>query len=269
MSTKQSILAVAVGLAMGASGAMALPANITIYDGVSSSASGWHGMQEDGEVEPASSTGQKWDLEGFFLDGTTLSMVGGYNFKNGVDGYTSGDIFFSVNGAPLYGGDISSTPSGTWNYRNVNNTFGYDFALRMDFVAQTYSVYALTQNSVLKEVYFKDNRGSNPYKYVSGGAAVAGFQNVSFSYLQNRSDAQILGLTGAGLSGGYHHMVSLNSGFLGSYQNFYAHYTYGCGNDNLMGSHTVPPTRMPDAACSAGLLGLAIAGLGMIRRRLA
>lgn len=267
MRTTKTILAGVAGLAMAASSVMALPANITIYDGTSSSATGWRGMQEDNEVEPASNSGQKWDLEGFFLDGSTLSMVGGYNFKYGVDGYNSGDIFFSVNSVPLYGGDIDS--SGGWNYQNTLNSCGYQYALHMDFAAQTFSVYALTPQSIVKSIYFKENRGSNPYKYVSGGTAVQGYQNVGFSYLVNRSDSQILGLTGTALTGGSHNMISLNAGFLGNYQSFYAHYTYGCGNDNLMGTHTVPPTRVPDASATAGLFAGAVAALTLIRRRLA
>ena len=39
---------------------------------------------------------QKWDLEGFFLQGTTLTMIGGFDFLNGESNYTSGDIFISI-----------------------------------------------------------------------------------------------------------------------------------------------------------------------------
>ena len=76
----------------------AMADNITIYDGNSSSETGWYGTQEDQEVEPGMQTGQYWDLEGFFLDGSMLSMVGGFNFKTGRDGYTSGDIFIDIDG---------------------------------------------------------------------------------------------------------------------------------------------------------------------------
>ena len=56
--------------------------NITIsdlnYDGTA-----WHGDYEDQEVEPGVTDGQQWDLEGFYLDGTQLAMVGGFDFVNG------------------------------------------------------------------------------------------------------------------------------------------------------------------------------------------
>ena len=78
--------------AAGIAFAISLGTNITIWDGVSSS-SDWHGIQEDQEVEPGCIPGQLWDLEGFFLDGTMLTMVGGFDFENGYGGYQSGDIF--------------------------------------------------------------------------------------------------------------------------------------------------------------------------------
>jgi hypothetical protein len=87
-----------------------------------------YGMGEDQEVEPGMAWDQQWDLEGFFLKGKTLSMVGGFNFKTGgYDRYRdrywgSGDIFFDVDGTPQYGTDI---PNGTENGNlPVSNTFG-------------------------------------------------------------------------------------------------------------------------------------------------
>ena len=41
-------------------------------------------------------TNQSWDLEGFFLENTSLYMVGGYDFKNGNRAFTSGDIFIDI-----------------------------------------------------------------------------------------------------------------------------------------------------------------------------
>ena len=45
-------------------------------------------------------TGQQWDLEGFFLSGSELTMVGGFDFENGeyASGHTylAGDIFIMV-----------------------------------------------------------------------------------------------------------------------------------------------------------------------------
>ena len=36
---------------------------------------------------------QAWDLEAFLFDGTNLSLVGGYDFRDGYGGMASGDIF--------------------------------------------------------------------------------------------------------------------------------------------------------------------------------
>jgi len=85
-------------MSMPAAFALELGANITMYDGSSSTADVWYGMQEDQEVEPNCTTGQSWDLEGFFLNGNILTMVGGYDFANGYENTTSGDIFFDING---------------------------------------------------------------------------------------------------------------------------------------------------------------------------
>ena len=56
--------------------------NITISDGNYDSSS-WNGDYEDNEVEPGMVTGQDWDLEAFVLNGTWLSLIGGYDFING------------------------------------------------------------------------------------------------------------------------------------------------------------------------------------------
>src|SRR5450432_2916375 len=73
--------------------------NITISD-KNSAGSDWYSDREDQETEtnPNTVTSQQWDLEGMFQKGNQLTLVGGFDFKNGVpwsDGHTyrSGDIF--------------------------------------------------------------------------------------------------------------------------------------------------------------------------------
>ena len=53
---------------------------------------------DDQEVEPGMVRNQVWDLEGFFLKGSELSLSGGYNFEDGEAGFMSGDIFIDVDG---------------------------------------------------------------------------------------------------------------------------------------------------------------------------
>jgi hypothetical protein len=59
-----------------AGSAMAIPLgnNITSWDKVGTGINNWYGTQEDNEVEWPSNTGQQWDLEGFFLNGSVLTM---------------------------------------------------------------------------------------------------------------------------------------------------------------------------------------------------
>ncbi len=129
--------------------ALDLGANITIWDGMGSDA-------EDNEVEPGCVQAQKWDLEAFFLNDSTLTMVGGYNFRAGEGGYASGDIFIDVNGDAKYG--PANTGSGGGN-SITTNTFGYDYVLDLDFSDLTYTVYGLTDASTLS-VWFDQNEES-------------------------------------------------------------------------------------------------------------
>jgi hypothetical protein len=75
--------------------ALELGDNITVFDNVTGTSlipiynMWWSPTDEDQEVEPDCAIGQEWDVEAFFLNGTELAMVGGYDFKNGLN-----DIFF-------------------------------------------------------------------------------------------------------------------------------------------------------------------------------
>jgi hypothetical protein len=120
----------------------AFAVNITIND-EHSSGSGWYGSSEDQEVEPGCITGQQWDLEGFFVNGLTLSMVAGYNLVTGVPGYpqvVSGDLFIDVDGDAQYGSGAHA--GATYNpLQVVSDSFGYDFVMDLDFATLTYSVF--------------------------------------------------------------------------------------------------------------------------------
>ncbi len=84
---------------------------ITKYDGLSPNGLG--SAKEDNEAEAGMVQSQAWDLEGFFLKGKSLTIVGGYNFYTGQnDGagkiLTSGDIFIDTNGDAV---TSASTPN--------------------------------------------------------------------------------------------------------------------------------------------------------------
>ena len=234
--------------------------NITIYDENSDSAP-WYGTAEDQEVEPGMLTGQEWDLEAFLYEGTTLSMVGGYDFVNGEWGngrlWKFGDIFIDVNGDLEYG-DIHGSSDGN---HVVQDTFGYDYVLDLDFEHLTYDLYQLIpEESTTITAYFKDMQGSNPWRYADGGELLG--SGYSFSYETSLSDADV------GFLGGTHNLVSgFDLSFLGG-RKFFAHFTYECGNDNLMGDPE--GARLTDPVPEPGTLVLLGSGLliiiGIVRK---
>lgn len=244
--------------------ALDLGQEITIYDLVSSSETGWYGQQEDNETEPGTVQHQSWDLEAFFLKGTTLSMVGGYDFVNGVQGngmlFTSGDIFIDVDGDAQYGPDNNGTG---YNNTIVNNTFGYDYVLDLDFASSEglkYNIYAIDETASVQTttVYYNINQEANPWQYDSGGKLLG---SGTIDYQAGLNDSQL----GLGLVGGAHNVLSLDLGFLGAdINNFTVHFTMECGNDNLMGQY-YNPIPEPSTVLLLGIGLLGVVGIGRQR----
>lgn len=243
--------------------------NITLYDGMVSGNTGWYnrggagtpGGGEDQEVEANCVTGQAWDLEGFYLQGTKLTMIGGFNFKAGFENVKSGDLFIKTdNGAaPKYG----TSAGGTGYTSTVSNSFGYNYVVKLNFGADsapdTYVAYLINGNTQVETVGYQQNEGANPWQYVSGGSQIlAGTLAVS----GNISNATInAGLSGPALAddGLGHYVVTVDLGFLPQ-GNYYFHFTEGCGNDDLMGHGVVP---IPGSLL---LLGTGLVGLVLLRR---
>jgi len=233
----RAILIVASSLLAASSQGIPLGMNITTSDRVHTG-SGWYGNHEDQETEPGTIATQTWDLEGFYLRGSKLTMVGGFDFRNGVSHgghlYRSGDIFVDVNGDALYGPPAEGTGFGNGT---VANAFGYDYAIRLNFGAMTYSVFQLTPSSTVSTTIGESiNQESNPWRYDQGGTLLAGYENLSMGYYGNLNDADV-----GGLLGGTHHALSVDLSFAAG-QDIVTHFTMSCGNDNLMGAAHVPET---------------------------
>lgn len=229
--------------------------NITIPDNnYTQGNTGWYGSQEDQEVEPGMVTGQYWDLEGFFLNGTLLTMVGGYDFKNGRDGFSSGDIFLDINGDAEYG-SFSGQKDGN---HTVQDSFGYDYVLVLDFATSFFTAYKINETAYVSTSYYRQNHGSNPWRYVSNGVKITD-SPLKFKYVTGLSDAD------TGFEGGSHNAVTVDLSFLNLHgATFISHFTMGCGNDNLMGQGQLPaPEPASLILLGCGLIGFA----GMMRKK--
>lgn len=285
-SIKNLLVAVSAvaGLTQGASGV-----DITIFDQVTqyranASTSQWwgdtslaagvqhpdgRGVAEDNETEPGTAIGQQWDVEAFRIDGSTLSLIGGFNFMTGEGTYASGDIFIDVDGDATWGTDVG----GGGTTVQSNSLFKYDYVIDLQqtvdgsfdstvsSIGTKYTVYKIDGNAdQVISVAVNGNAESNPWIYHSGGEAVVG---------QVDRDLNVGLYTGgeyAGFGGNdTHHMLQFDLSFLGGSipNGTLFKFTMECGNDNLVGRYA----SVPDNGGTMAMLGGGLMTLGGMRLR--
>ncbi|MDB6092981.1 MAG: hypothetical protein JWM32_543 [Verrucomicrobia bacterium] len=250
---------------------------------------GGYGNHEDAETEnnPNTYTTQNWDLEGMYLKGTQLSLVGGFNFWNGETSggicYNSGDIFIDTTGNAKYGStganknlDPKTGPQNiggigpNYGTENTTNCDGWDYVIHFNSTVSSYTVYKLYSDSIVTRVL--DVPSSNPWTFAGNVAGqhatqIGGTYNLlgAGSFTGNNLTTYGSPPTG-GLLGGTHNYLSVDISFLpvGSVATF--HYTVECGNDDLIGKAT--RTNVPEGASTALMIGGALMGLMGLRRKL-
>ena len=278
----------------------------------------------------AAVSSQSWDLEAMLLDGAgnNLGIVGGYNPTTGNGDSGANTATGVANGQWFMPGDIfintgpvsvpSHAGSGYWN--STGND-GYHYVIHFSFSAplsggsagsdasginngESYTIYDISNdpNTQLRSVWYSQFNNASPWRYLSGGTAVASGTVHLASF--NTGDTTYAGTALAGgtfklLNGApetfnplddtgsnaapgnstaapnstygwatsnKHYVLEVNLGSL-SLNNFDGHVTFGCGNDLLAGQFGSGAQLVPDSGLTLSLLGLGLSGLVLVARR--
>jgi len=298
-SQKTSAALTAAVLLLGASAAQA--ANITISDnntgsaGYSEVASGWYkggnaylstpgatqALSEYQEVEPGMQDNANWDLAAFVTPATgKLGVVSAYDLANGFGGTTIGDIMISVAPATVIG---YADPGTAYPQYITNSVYNYNFAVKFNFVAGTYTVLKLDANTLMENGEYNSttqggynyNAASQPWRVANAysGAYNSNNSNLgtvvttgALTYTNTKSAASASALTGYSVTSDYKYYAEIDTTWLQpflSQANPQALYklTMECGNDNMLGLQTSGFNHVPDASATLSLLGLSFLGL--------
>jgi len=273
--------------------ALDLGNEITIWD-TDSPPTGQGIAGEDNETEPNTLQGQHWDLEGFFVNSVIpsspkLFMVGGYNFRDGypsINPFAPGDVFIDVDGDAKWGIALDGIQSGNGNHDISNSSFLYDYAIDFSYDPGAssgnqykYTVYQLNSESLVT-VWYDQNELSNPWK-VSDSASPNVVASGDWTFYHGLLDSEVTGGDGNDLRGTWtsgdalntHYAVELDMSwiltdqdYLDNDKTFLSHFTYECGNDNLMGEGSAGGAPIPEPA-TMFLLGSGLVGLAGFSRK--
>ncbi len=230
---------------------------------------------EDNETEYNSTRSQAWDLEAYSIIGSTLYMIGGYDFESGIGSSgRPGDLFIKIGGAAGY------TPTGSASTVKNGDYYDYNYAVRLtgSLAGSSVNVQPLLGSSRLKTVD-NDYMGSNPWKYYGSGTTPdPNTFATEIVYYEDLTATQVGDLTGVtdlrGDSGWHpnqsHNVLAIDLGFLSDISagtEVYFSYTMECGNDMMKGSYD-GGFRTPDGGATLMLLGMCLSALGVAARKL-
>jgi hypothetical protein len=223
------------------------------------------GLPENGRVEWNAVANQTWDLESFTLSGSQLGMSGGFNYLSGMGQIGSGfykapmgDIFVYIGKVPYTIPDGPEDHDGPWT--GAGN-WDYVIAFERDTViGPNYLNIKETSPGSGKVNYGIFSSGT--YATTSGGLAL----NSGLPWRWTGSGTHSLQADYTSFSDGegtHYSLANIDlSGILAAAngQPVYLHATMQCGNDVMWG-------KVSDGGLTVALLGLGMAGLGLLARR--